>query len=361
MSALSQRRVAAAEGRELEVVVGELVCPAAELVDTFCLTRLKASTAATYRSACGRFVGWLVDRHGPRVGPEQITVEGLAAYQQQLRGAGASEFTVRKDRAAINTFIRWLVDHEQLDAGQARLALSVQSPRPSDADARRAIIALTVAEYERLLTQAHAQVATDPLLGWRDVAIIRTLGECGLRAEELCYLERRDYRPTRKGADKRELHVRHGKGSRMRSVPASHHVRRALVRWDQLRRHQIDSRTVRAGEHDPLFVTIGVRRRDGGYSALGRPVTYDTIAEVIKRLGDRAGLPDEKRHPHVLRHTFATRYYHRHRDLAGLQRLLGHADIRTTMRYVHVTEDLHDNVESAFSDGLALDEDAAAG
>jgi site-specific recombinase XerD len=78
---------------------------------------------------------------------------------------------------------------------------------------------------------------------------------------------------------------------------------------------------------------------------------------VIKRLGDRADLPDDKHHPHVLRHTFATRYYHRHRDLAGLQRLLGHADIRTTMRYVHVTDDLHANVEAAFGDELALDED----
>lgn len=361
MSALSQRRDAAIEGREVDVVVGELVSPAAELVDTFCLTRQKASTAATYRSACRRFVGWLADYHGPHVGPKQINVEALAAYQQQLRDAGASEFTVRKDRAAINTFIRWLVDHDQLDARQARLALSVQSPRPSDEDARRAIIALTVDEYERLLTHAHAQVATDPLLGWRDVAMIRTLGECGLRAEELCQLERRDYRPTRKGADKRELHIRHGKGSRMRSVPASHNVRRALVRWDQLRRQHIDRRTSPAGEQEPLFVTIGVRRRDGGYSALGRRVTYDTVAEVIKRLGDRAGLAADKRHPHVLRHTFATRYYHRHRDLAGLQRLLGHADIRTTMRYVHVADDLHDNVEAAFSEGLALDEDGESG
>ncbi|MFZ0088809.1 MAG: tyrosine-type recombinase/integrase [Solirubrobacteraceae bacterium] len=361
MSALPQRRDAAIERRELEVVVGELVSPAAELVDTFCLTRQKATTAATYRSACGRFVGWLANQDGPRVAPGQITVEAVAAYQQQLRDMGASEFTVRKDRAAINTFIRWLVDQDQLDARQARLALSVQSPRPSDQDARREIIALSVEEYERLLTQAHAQVAADPLLGWRDVAIIRTLGECGLRAEELCQLERRDYRPTRKGADKRELHIRHGKGSRMRSVPASDNVRRALVRWDQLRRQHINHRTSPAAEHEPLFVTIGLRRRDGGYSALGRPVTYDTIAEIIKRLGARVGLPAEKRHPHVLRHTFATRYYHRHRDLAGLQRLLGHADIRTTMRYVHVTDDLHANVEAAFSGGLTLDEDAGSG
>jgi integrase len=157
------------------------------------------------------------------------------------------------------------------------------------------IIALTVAEYELLLTQAHAEVAGDPLLGWRDVAIIRTLGECGLRAEELCQLQRRDYRPTRKGARKRELHIRHGKGSRTRSVPASANVRRAVVRWDQLRRRQAPGTQGQPVENDPLFVTIGVRRRDGGYSALGRQVTYDTNAEVIKRLGERAELPAEKR------------------------------------------------------------------
>lgn len=78
---------------------------------------------------------------------------------------------------------------------------------------------------------------------------------------------------------------------------------------------------------------------------------------MIKRLGERAGLPADTRHPHALRHTFATRYYHRHHDLAGLQHLLGHADIRTTMRYVHVTEDLHDNVEAAFADGLTMADD----
>jgi integrase/recombinase XerD len=38
----------------------------------------------------------------------------------------------------------------------------------------------------------------------------------------------------------------------------------------------------------------------------------------------------------VLRHTYASRYLRRTNDLAGLQRLLGHADVRTTMRYVHV-------------------------
>jgi Uncharacterized protein conserved in bacteria (DUF2255) len=47
----------------------------------------------------------------------------------------------------------------------------------------------------------------------------------------------------------------------MRSVPASRNVRRAVVRWDQLRRqHASEARAQAADDHDPLFVTIGVRR-----------------------------------------------------------------------------------------------------
>jgi site-specific recombinase XerD len=70
-----------------------------------------------------------------------------------------------------------------------------------------------------------------------------------------------------------------------------------------------------------------------------------------------AEIDPELAHAHVLRHTYATRYLRESGDLAGLQRLLGHADIRTTTRYVHVTGDeLHERVERAFArEALALD------
>jgi hypothetical protein len=53
---------------ELELVHDELVSPTSELVDTFCLTRQKTSTAATYRSSCGRFASWLVTATAPGPG-----------------------------------------------------------------------------------------------------------------------------------------------------------------------------------------------------------------------------------------------------------------------------------------------------
>jgi site-specific recombinase XerD len=345
-------------------VAGELVSAADELVEVFCRTLERDTTRATYRSACGRFVAWLRDRHGPAVGPEVLTLDELAAYQREL-ALERSPFTVRKERAALNSFLRFLLEQELVDQRQGRLALAVQGPRPKDVDGRRPIAALTERQYERLVGEGERVAAREPLLGWRDVAIVRLLGECGLRAEELTRLERCDLRPVRRGARRRELHIRHGKGARIRSVPIAGEALLALRRWDRLRVERVGGpRGQSLGpERWPLVCTLGRRRRDRSLTDPGRVCGYDTVAGVVDRLAGRADIPEELRHPHVLRHTYATRYLRRTNDLAGLQRLLGHADIRTTMRYVHVAQDeLHERVERAFArEAIVLDVDGEAG
>jgi integrase len=48
---------------------------------------------------------------------------------------------------------------------------------------------------------------------------------------------------------------------------------------------------------------------------------------------------------HDLRHTFASWIIQNHGDITVVKELLGHSDIRTTMRYVHlVKEQLRENV-----------------
>ena len=49
---------------------------------------------------------------------------------------------------------------------------------------------------------------------------------------------------------------------------------------------------------------------------------------------------------HDLRHTYATNYIRNRGNVVILQRILGHTDIKTTMRYVHlVAKDLHENID----------------
>ncbi len=63
-----------------------------------------------------------------------------------------------------------------------------------------------------------------------------------------------------------------------------------------------------------------------------KPLTQRTLQRQIHNIGNDAGIADL--HPHVLRHTFATRLL-RASDLRVVQTALGHARLSTTEIYTH--------------------------
>ncbi len=87
-------------------------------------------TQSTFARACARFLGWL----GPQAGLEALTLATMAAYQTHLAapdgdGRRRSSATVRKDRAALNSLLRWAGEHGVLERRQAELARSVRLPK----------------------------------------------------------------------------------------------------------------------------------------------------------------------------------------------------------------------------------------
>jgi len=113
----------------------------------------------------------------------------------------------------------------------------------------------------------------------------------------------------------------YGKGRKERRVPFSIELRKVLFRFGQFKeRSEITS---------PLMFPA----REGGKWEQRNALRSHYC--LLKRLG----LPQSGFH--LLRHTFATQYLRAGGDVVRLSIILGHSEISTTMKYLHLlTEDL---------------------
>jgi site-specific recombinase XerD len=75
------------------------------------------------------------------------------------------------------------------------------------------------------------------------------------------------------------------------------------------------------------------------YGAYFKHLSEQKTNEAIKRIVMKVKI---KKHitTHVARHTFATLFWETTKDIASLQKLLGHSDIKQTMIYAHVSDEI---------------------
>jgi site-specific recombinase XerD len=69
----------------------------------------------------------------------------------------------------------------------------------------------------------------------------------------------------------------------------------------------------------------------------GCPLSTHTVFETCRKAARLAGIAKSV-HPHSLRHAFATHLLDDGVSLIVIQALLGHANLKTTARYLHVSE-----------------------
>jgi len=144
----------------------------------------------------------------------------------------------------------------------------------------------------------------------RDRTLLRTAYALGLRVSELVALRLQDI-----DAARALVVVRQGKGAKDRLVPLSGRLLEELrVYWRRQR---------------PRPWLFPGRRR-------GTHLSVAAVQKVVRRAAQRAGL-SKSISPHTLRHSYATHLLEAGCDLLTIQRLLGHRDLKTTSRYLHVS------------------------
>ena len=119
------------------------------------------------------------------------------------------------------------------------------------------------------------------------------------------------------------------------------------ARWDEaesITRGQLANGMVRFartknGKVRSVPVPVELQRVifERGYPGAGR--LFSSCRAAFRKAYERAGLHTPGQLTHILRHTFASHYMMQGGNILTLQRILGHGDIKMTMRYAHMAPD----------------------
>ncbi|MCO4770641.1 MAG: site-specific integrase [Deltaproteobacteria bacterium] len=226
--------------------------------------------------------------HG--AGAEDLGHEHMRPYLEYMRNVRGTGITTQRMHvhALRHLYTRVL--------GRPEVTKGIPTPRPPEV-----LPDLPTDEELRALFAAAPRA--------RHRALFRTMYATGLRVAEAVRL-----RPGDIDSAAKLLHVRHGKGGRGRRVMLS---RRLLA---ELRLYWVEERPT--GEW--LFPG-----RKGHISSA-------SVRAALHRATEVAGI-ERRITPHTLRHAFATRLLDRGVDLRTIQVLMGHGDLSTTARYLHVS------------------------
>tara|TARA_B100001248_G_scaffold127472_1_gene95536 strand:+ start:4395 stop:5294 length:900 start_codon:yes stop_codon:yes gene_type:complete len=185
-------------------------------------------------------------------------------------------------------------------------------------------------QYPKIATKIPETLSTqeiDKLIGYlkkskknslRNCTILEVLYSCGLRVSELTNLNISDI-----FFDDFLIKIL-GKGRKERFVPMSKIVKDMIK--DYLNSERFNTIT-KKGFEDILFLNNRGEK-------LTRVMIY-TILNIAKK---GTGIK-KKVSPHILRHSFATHLIENGADISSIQHMLGHTNVSTTERYLHVSKE----------------------
>ena len=236
---------------------------------------------------------------------EQIDLNFCRLYYVYLRDRGISSVTIQAYIRNLRAFLNWLYLNDYI---KADICHRFRLPK-----AQRKYIDILTDEEIRKIFDA---LSGDRWVDARNRVIIMLMLDCGLRLNEVV-TARLEY-----------LHLREkyiivdGKGQKQRAVPFGRTLEISI-------RQYLDQTT----DFETLIIS---GCRDGRQKRPPEPVTYEAVKDLFRILKEKTGIA--RLHPHLLRHTFATRYLENGGNIYALQMILGHTQLTMCQKYLHLAQ-----------------------
>ncbi len=306
-------------GKEIECIPDLL----ADYAKWIRLQGFAEGSAKDHRDKLARFFAFARDRGAVdaarRIDFDQIDTETIADYQAHLFEV-VSEKTRKKLSTAtqinqlsyLEAFYRFLKTTGRVVVDPTEIIKLPRQPKPLPA------ALLTTEEIRRLLAlpDLHTPV------GFRDRVMLEVFWATGMRLGEAIGLHVSDVR-----FEEGLITLRAPKGRKDRSIPIGEGALAWLREYlENVRPHLVkdDSKTGSAPSH--LFLSRFGRRLDHS-SVFYKLQSYQRRAHLKKHIGT-----------HTFRHTLASDMLRRGADLRHIQEMLGHGNLTTTQRYLHIVK-----------------------
>jgi integrase/recombinase XerC len=272
--------------------------------------RYSPHTVSAYQSDLEQFIGYLnnPDKKDPAPEPEithpsQITHHLIRNWMVEMMSHDIIARSINRKIATLRKYFKFLLQEGVITHNPTSKITTPKIPKN-----------LPVVVEDVKLTQMldDDEIFTNDFKGTRDKLVVEALFGTGMRLAELMGVKESDiniYEGTVKVL---------GKRNKQRIIPINNELKHLVAEYLELKKSENFH-----NNSETLIVT------DKGADAYPKLI-YLIVQKYLSHISTQ-----NKKSPHVLRHTFATSLLNRGADLNAIKELLGHANLSATQIYTH--------------------------
>lgn len=268
--------------------------------------RYSPHTLSAYQKDLDQFAAYL---QLTEITPEKATHTDIRSWMVEMMDQGADSKTINRKASALRSFYKFLLRESKLSVNPMTKVQSLKT-------ARRLPVVVEDKKLNQWLDQATSIKADitgeNPFASLRDLLVIEILFATGIRAAELLGLKEGDI-----DWYNNQIKVL-GKRNKERIIPVNQNLARLMQEYLEVKKGQNFNNNTGS-----LIVTNK-----------GDKSNPTHIYRIVKSCLNEISTNDKKS-PHVLRHTFATSLLNNGADLNAIKELLGHANLAATQVYTH--------------------------